>query len=121
MQTVRRGEELASALTGLSGEGTLALVPTMGALHAGHIALIEEARRRADRVVATIFVNPTQFNDPADLERYPRREADDAGKLQDAGCDLLWLPSVAEIYPSGFATTVPFTGSEGPGSRVAFG
>jgi pantoate--beta-alanine ligase len=72
--------------------------------------LIEEAKRRADRVVATIFVNPAQFNDPADLDRYPRTEADDARRLEEAGCDLLWAPPVAEIYPSGFATTVHVSG-----------
>ena len=108
MQTVRTSEELALARAGLGG--SLALVPTMGALHAGHIALIAEARRRADKVAATIFVNPAQFNDPADLERYPRMEADDARKLEEAGCDLLWAPSVADIYPAGFATAVHVSG-----------
>ena len=110
MQTVRRGEELARALADLRRGGSVALVPTMGALHAGHVALIEEAKRRADRVVATIFVNPAQFNDPADLDRYPRTEADDARRLEEAGCDLLWAPPVAEIYPAGFATTVHVSG-----------
>ena len=109
MQTVRTSEELALALESVRG-GTLALVPTMGALHAGHVALIEEAKRKADKVVATIFVNPAQFNDPADLARYPRTEADDARKLEEAGCDLLWAPSVAAIYPAGFATTVYVSG-----------
>ena len=108
MQTVRTSEELALARANLGG--TLALVPTMGALHAGHMALIAQAKRRADQVAATIFVNPAQFNDPADLERYPRTEADDARKLEDAGCDLLWAPPVAEIYPPGFATTVHVSG-----------
>jgi pantoate--beta-alanine ligase len=89
---------------------TLALVPTMGALHAGHLALIEDAKRRADRVAATIFVNPSQFNDPGDLERYPRSEAEDARKLEEAGCDLLWVPSVEDIYPAGFATAVHVSG-----------
>ena len=109
MQTIRTSEELTRARAEMSG-GTLALVPTMGALHAGHMALIEEAKRRADRVAATIFVNPTQFNDPADLARYPRRESDDAGKLKQAGCDLLWMPEVEDIYPRGFATTVRVSG-----------
>jgi pantoate--beta-alanine ligase len=108
VQTVRTSEELALARANL--DGTLALVPTMGALHAGHMALIAEAKRRADKVAATIFVNPAQFNDPADLERYPRTEADDARKLEDARCDLLWAPPVAEIYPPGFATTVHVSG-----------
>ena len=106
MQTVRNGEDLAQTLADLQRVGTIALVPTMGALHAGHVALIEEAKRRADGVVATIFVNPTQFGPNEDLSRYPRREEDDALMLREAGCDLLWVPSADEIYPSGFATTV---------------
>ena len=105
MQTVRTSEELTRALAETRG-GTLALVPTMGALHDGHMALIEEAKRRADRVAATIFVNPTQFNDQADFARYPRDEADDARMLEEAGCDLLWMPGEADVYPAGFATTV---------------
>jgi pantoate--beta-alanine ligase len=105
VQTVRTSEELTAAL-GEMRDGRLALVPTMGALHAGHVALIDEAKRRADRVAATIFVNPTQFNDKADLARYPRSEAEDARKLEETGCDVLWLPSEADIYPPGFATTV---------------
>ena len=108
MQTIRSSEELAFA----RGEirGTLALVPTMGALHAGHMALIAEAKARADRVAATIFVNPMQFGANEDLSRYPRREADDAKMLEEAGCDLLWMPSVSAIYPHGFATTVRVSG-----------
>src|SRR3954468_22127944 len=82
----------------------------MGALHTGHLALIDEAKRRADTVVATIFVNPTQFNDPDDLERYPRNEADDSRLLEEAGCDLLWAPSVEAMYPDGFATNVHVRG-----------
>ncbi|HEX4761665.1 MAG TPA: pantoate--beta-alanine ligase [Sphingomicrobium sp.] len=110
MQTVRTSEELALALARLRREGTLALVPTMGALHAGHMALIEEAKRRAHKVVATIFVNPTQFNDPADLARYPRQEGEDARLLGEGGCDLLWIPPLEEIYPEGFATRVHVSG-----------
>jgi pantoate--beta-alanine ligase len=86
--------------------GKLALVATMGALHPGHIALVEEAQRRADRIAASIFVNPLQFGAGEDLERYPRPEAEDAEKLEKAGCDLLWLPSVPDIYPDGFSTKV---------------
>ena len=104
MQIVRSSEELARARGAL--EGRLSLVPTMGALHAGHIALIEEARRRSDKVAATIFVNPAQFGANEDFGRYPRREAEDARMLEAAGCDLLWMPSVADIYPEGFATSV---------------
>ena len=110
MQTIRRGEELAESLAEMRRSGTVALVPTMGALHAGHVALIEEAKRRADRVVATIFVNPTQFGPGEDLDRYPRREEADAQMLEAAGCDLLWMPSVEDIYPEGFATTVSVSG-----------
>ena len=109
MQTVRTSEELTEALAETLGQ-SVALVPTMGALHAGHLALVAEAKKRADKVVASLFVNPTQFNDKADLERYPRSEADDARKLETAGCDLLWAPSVADIYPQNFATAVHVTG-----------
>ena len=104
MQTVRNSEELARARAALAGQ--VALVPTMGALHAGHMALIAEARKRADRVVASIFVNPLQFNDPSDLERYPRDEERDLAQLEAAGCDLVWLPAPADLYPAGFATSV---------------
>jgi len=110
VQTVRTSEELAFSLGKLRQSGTVALVPTMGALHAGHLALVDEAKRRADHVVATIFVNPTQFNDPGDLERYPRNEADDERKLEEAGCDLAWLPAVEAMYPAGFATIVHVSG-----------
>jgi pantoate--beta-alanine ligase len=93
---------------------TVALVPTMGALHPGHLALVEEARRRARRVVVSIFVNPTQFGPNEDLAAYPRREGTDVKLLDDAGCDLLWLPTVEEMYPTGAATTVTVGGvSEG--------
>jgi pantoate--beta-alanine ligase len=110
VQTVRTSEELARALGELRASRTIALVPTMGALHAGHMALVEEAQRRADRVVATIFVNPLQFGAGEDLSRYPRREAEDAQMLEAAGCDLLWMPSADDIYPDGFATTVHVSG-----------
>jgi pantoate--beta-alanine ligase len=109
VQTVRTSEELTRALAKMRG-GTLALVPTMGALHAGHLALIDEAKRRADAVAATIFVNPTQFGAGEDLARYPRREEQDARMLVGAGCDLLWMPAVEDIYPAGFATTVSVSG-----------
>jgi pantoate--beta-alanine ligase len=111
MQIIRRLEQLAPALAALrSGGEKLALVPTMGALHGGHIALIEQARRLADRVAATIFVNPMQFGAGEDLDRYPRQEAADAEMLAEAGCDLLWLPAVGDIYPAGFATRVSVGG-----------
>ena len=88
----------------------IALVPTMGALHAGHMALLAEAKARAERVVATIFVNPLQFGANEDLDAYPRREAEDIALLEAGGCDLLWLPTAAELYPVGFATTVSVAG-----------
>ena len=111
MQIVRESMALREAIRAMRGNGDrLALVPTMGALHNGHLALVADARRRADRVAASIFVNPTQFNDPADLERYPRNEAEDIAKLEEAGCDLVWMPSVRDIYPQGFATMVSVAG-----------
>jgi len=85
---------------------TVALVPTMGALHAGHLALVDRGRALCDRAVASIFVNPKQFAPSEDFTRYPRDEAGDAAKLWGARCDLLYAPDVAEIYPEGFATSV---------------
>jgi pantoate--beta-alanine ligase len=82
----------------------------MGALHAGHLALVEEARKQADRVVASIFVNPLQFGEGEDLDRYPRREKEDARALEQAGCDLLWMPTPEQMYPAGFSTTVSVAG-----------
>jgi pantoate--beta-alanine ligase len=110
VQIVRSSEELDSAAKALRASASLALVPTMGALHAGHMALIAAARKQADHVVATIFVNPTQFGANEDLDRYPRREQEDAALLRAAGCDLLWLPGTRDIYPDGFATTVSVAG-----------
>ena len=111
MQIIRRLSDLSPALSPSREAGEkLALVPTMGALHAGHLALIAAARARADRVIATIFVNPLQFNDPNDLERYPRQEEEDAAKLETAGCNLLWMPTPDQLYPKGFATTVSVAG-----------
>jgi pantoate--beta-alanine ligase len=84
----------------------VALVPTMGALHRGHLALVERGRALCPRVVASLFVNPTQFGPNEDFARYPRDEAADAALLAGVGCDLLYAPDVAEMYPDGFATTV---------------
>jgi pantoate--beta-alanine ligase len=88
----------------------IAFVPTMGALHDGHLALVARAKELAERVVVSIFVNPLQFNDATDLVRYPRDEAGDLAKLEAAGCDLVWLPSASDIYRDGFATTVSVAG-----------
>jgi pantoate--beta-alanine ligase len=92
----------------------VAMVPTMGALHDGHLSLVALAKTKADCVVASIFVNPTQFAPNEDFDAYPRGEARDAGLLTEAGCDLLYAPGPAEIYPAGFATTVTVTGVSEP-------
>ncbi|MFL6749903.1 MAG: pantoate--beta-alanine ligase [Sphingomicrobium sp.] len=111
MQIIRRLSDLDPALLPWREQGQMiALVPTMGALHAGHMALIEAARNEADRVVASIFVNPLQFGANEDLARYPRQESEDAELLQHHGCDLLWLPTADQLYPPGFATTVSVAG-----------
>jgi len=96
-----------------SGE-RVALVPTMGALHDGHLSLVTLAKTKAERVVASVFVNPTQFGPNEDFDAYPRGEARDAELLDSVGCDLLYAPSVAEMYPPGFSTTVSVTGVSEP-------
>jgi pantoate--beta-alanine ligase len=92
----------------------IALVPTMGALHEGHLRLVRAALANADRVIVTLFVNPKQFNNVADLDAYPRTEEEDKSKLDPLGADVLYVPAAEEIYPPGFATTVSVSGvSEG--------
>jgi pantoate--beta-alanine ligase len=104
MQTLRTAAEAAQAARRLARP--LALVPTMGALHAGHLALVEQARLENAAVMATIFVNPLQFGPTEDFSRYPRAFLDDARQLEAAGVDLLFAPSVEEMYPPGFDTNI---------------
>lgn len=89
---------------------TVGFVPTMGALHTGHLSLIEKAKENASRVVASIFVNPTQFAPGEDFDTYPRREAQDLALLSSVGCDVVYLPTVAEMYPDGSVTDVRVNG-----------
>ncbi len=98
-----------TALWRKAGE-TIGVVPTMGALHQGHLSLARAARERCDRVIVTIFVNPKQFNNPDDLDSYPRTEEDDARKLESIGVDLIYVPDPEQIYPDGFATNVSVAG-----------
>jgi pantoate--beta-alanine ligase len=107
LAVVRQVGELRRQVALWHGTGeTVALVPTMGALHAGHLALVARARTLAQRVVASLFVNPAQFGPSEDFNRYPRDEDGDAAKLATARCDLLYAPGIEEIYPQGFASTV---------------
>ncbi|MCH2169987.1 pantoate--beta-alanine ligase [Myxococcota bacterium] len=104
IETVSRLQSLAD--TERASGRRIALVPTMGALHPGHLALVEAARERADRVWVSIFVNPTQFNDPADLDGYPRQLEADLDRCRECGVDVAFCPSVEEMYPAGSVTTV---------------
>jgi pantoate--beta-alanine ligase len=115
VQIIRELDTLRTVIADWRSAGErIALVPTMGALHVGHMALVAAARQRAERTVTSIFVNPTQFGPNEDLARYPRREAADAAMLEAAGCDLIWAPAVETMYPTGFATMVSVKGvSEG--------
>lgn len=99
---------------------TLALVPTMGALHAGHLALVRRAKRRADRVIVSVFVNPTQFAPHEDLGTYPRTFDADLAALAREKVDLVWAPSVEVMYPHGFATSVVPEGPATAGLEDAF-
>jgi pantoate--beta-alanine ligase len=111
MRIARDLDSLRAAAAELRAGGrTLAFVPTMGALHAGHLALVAEARRLAPATAASIFVNPLQFGAHEDLDRYPRDEAGDLAALRAAGCDLAWLPTPEVMYPPGSATTIEVLG-----------
>lgn len=115
MITVREATELRRAVDGWRQAGErVGFVPTMGALHAGHLSLVRRARELADRVVVSIFVNPAQFNQAEDLERYPRTPEKDAALLEGVGCDLLFLPSEATLYPPGPSGSTTWVVPEGP-------
>jgi pantoate--beta-alanine ligase len=111
MRTLRTIAEVREHVAGARRAGrSIGLVPTMGAFHAGHEALIRAAREACDEVVVSLFVNPTQFNEAADLAAYPRTEASDAAIAAELGADVLFVPAVVEIYPDGFATTIRVAG-----------
>ena len=110
MELLRTGVEV-RAWRRVDVGSRVAFVPTMGALHAGHLALVAHARTLADRVVASVFVNPTQFAPNEDFARYPRRPEEDAAALASVGCDALFLPPIGEIYPEGHATFVEPAGA----------
>ncbi len=99
---------------------SVALVPTMGALHAGHISLVEQAKQRADKVVATIFVNPTQFAPTEDFSKYPRTLEADVAKLTEIGADAVFTPTAEDMYPEGFCTTISLRGPATAGLEDRF-
>jgi pantoate--beta-alanine ligase len=111
MTIVRTVAGLRSTLAPHRHGSRIALVPTMGALHAGHVALFDAARNAADIVVASIFVNPTQFGEPQDYSAYPRDEAKDVQAASSAGVDVVFAPAVEELYPPGFTTWVDVEGA----------
>jgi pantoate--beta-alanine ligase len=112
MQVVRTRADLRAALA--AAPRPVGLVPTMGWLHEGHVSLVERARADSATVVMSIFVNPTQFGDPSDFEKYPRNEGRDLERAQAAGVDIVFAPTVDEVYPAGFDTTVSVGAIAGP-------
>jgi pantoate--beta-alanine ligase len=111
MEIARNKKALSEAIRALRGQGkTIGLIPTMGALHEGHISLVRIAKEQANAAVATIFVNPAQFGPNEDFEKYPRMEREDLAMLRDAGVALVYLPTAAEMYPEGAATEVHVKG-----------
>lgn len=113
MQTITRLELLRKSVADLRHSGPVALVPTMGALHEGHLTLVREARNHARHVVVSIFVNPTQFGPNEDLDAYPRQMEQDSALLKAEGVEILWAPGVGEVYPDGFATSISVSGVSG--------
>ena len=114
MQTIARLDPLRRAVAARRADGLVALVPTMGALHEGHLTLVREARKAAAHVVVSIFVNPRQFGAGEDLDAYPRQLEADCALLRDEGVSLVWAPEMSEVYPPGYATNVSVAGvSEG--------
>lgn len=115
MQTIRQLPDLRDVVSGFRSAGErIAFVPTMGALHAGHMALVAEAKLAAPRVIVSIFVNPKQFAPGEDLARYPRKEQADSRMLAAAGVDLLWMPPVEVMYPEDHATNIAVSGVSEP-------
>lgn len=106
MEIINRRQRMASVLRKLrrGGDTTVGLVPTMGALHEGHLSLVREARRRCDAVIVSIFVNPAQFNEQEDFKVYPRRLTEDTAMLTDYNVEYIFAPTPEEIYPPGFAS-----------------
>ena len=114
-EIIRHVPALTQRVTGWrKGGQEIGVVPTMGALHEGHLSLVRAAKADCDRVIVTIFVNPKQFNNPADLEKYPRTEAEDVALLASLGVDVVFMPLPAKVYPEGFATSVSVSGVSGP-------
>ena len=115
MKILRTVSTLREAVAAARARGDrVGLVPTMGAFHEGHLSLMRRARERCGFVVVSLFVNPTQFNERSDLDRYPRDEARDAAMAESAGVDVLFAPPVEEVYPPGFSTTVEVAGVSEP-------